>query len=267
MLGTVNIMYTRPRIDCLVHWQHGGTYPHREQILNEWKETGEFLGPVHRFGHVAVSGTQRYRSGAMDASWRDDFLVTFFNSGKVVRVVLEPDGASYRAVQREFLACLNRDFHPTDVAEDADGSLIIVDTGGWFYRGCPTSQFAKPEVPGALYRVRRADAAKIDDPRGELIDWPKLSNASLAAFLADSRFAVRGRAIAECANRGEPIVPVLRHAARDRDVSVRIDVVWACTRMIGGSMAPRRAAGSSSEPAPTRDATVARPRARRFARR
>ncbi len=24
MLGTVNIMYSRPRIDCLVHWQHGG---------------------------------------------------------------------------------------------------------------------------------------------------------------------------------------------------------------------------------------------------
>ena len=27
MLGTVNILYTRPRVDCLVHWLRGGAYP------------------------------------------------------------------------------------------------------------------------------------------------------------------------------------------------------------------------------------------------
>ncbi len=35
MLGTVNILYTRPRVDCLVHWLHGGAYPHRERVLQE----------------------------------------------------------------------------------------------------------------------------------------------------------------------------------------------------------------------------------------
>ena len=71
MLGTVNIFYTRPRVDCLVHWLHGGAYPHREKVLSELKVTGDVLGAVHRFGHVAISGTTRYRSGVMDHRWRD----------------------------------------------------------------------------------------------------------------------------------------------------------------------------------------------------
>ena len=52
------------------------------------------------------------------------------------------------------------DFHPTDVLEDADGSLLVIDTGGWFLRGCPTSRIAKPEVKGAIYRIRRQGAAR-----------------------------------------------------------------------------------------------------------
>ena len=39
-----------------------------------------------------------------------------------------------------------------DVFEDADGSLIVIDTGGWYKLCCPTSQLAKPDVLGAIYR-------------------------------------------------------------------------------------------------------------------
>ena len=49
MLGTVNIMYHRPRVDGYVHWLHGGTYPHRDRVLEELQVTGPRLGPVHRF--------------------------------------------------------------------------------------------------------------------------------------------------------------------------------------------------------------------------
>ncbi len=238
MLGTVNIFYTRPRVDCLVHWLYGGAYPHREKALSELKVTGDVLGPVHRFGHVAISGTQRYRSGALDDRWRDNFFATFFNSGKVVRVELERDGASFRATQREFLSCANREFHPTDVAEDADGSLLIVDTGGWFYRGCPTSQFAKPDVLGAIYRVKRQGMTTPADPRGNHIDWAALTNTQLVALLGDARFAVRERAIAECAKRGESIVPALQQSLQHGNVSERRDAVWALTRIVGPTSSP-----------------------------
>ena len=233
MLGTVNIFRTRPRSDCLVHWLWGGAYPHRERVLTEIKVTGDLLGDVHDFGHVAVSGLLCYRSGVMDRRWRGNFFVTFFNSGKVVRVELQRDGSTYKAVQREFLSSPNRDFHPTDLAEDADGSLLLVDTGGWFYRGCPTSQFAKPDIPGAIYRIRRLGMTPQVDPRGNQIDWEKLSDNQLPRLLGDTRYAVRQRAVAECARRGEAIVPVLKQVVRSRDLLCRQNALWALTRIPG----------------------------------
>ena len=56
---------------------------------------------------------------------------------------------------RDFLTSRDPDFHPTDVIEDADGSLLVLDTGAWFIHGCPISRVAKPEIKGAIYRIRR----------------------------------------------------------------------------------------------------------------
>lgn len=233
VLGTVNILYSRPRSDCLVHWLYGGAYPHRERVLNELKTTGDWLRPTHDFGHVAVSGTARYRSGVLDHRWRDNMFVTFFNVGKVVRVELEREGATYKATQREFLASQNRDFHPTDVLEDADGSLLVVDTGGWFYRGCPTSQTAKPDILGGIYRVRRKHMTTQVDPRGLRIDWDTVSANQLMNLLNDTRHAVRERAIAECARRPAGVVAALATTVSRRDIRARLNAVWALTRIVG----------------------------------
>ncbi len=233
MIGTVNILYTRPRVDALVHWLYGGAYPHRERVLEELQTTGGFLGPIHRFGHVAVSGTTRYRSGVMDHRWGDNFFATFFNSGKVVRLELEKEGSSYSVRQREFLSGTSSDFHPTDVIEDADGSLLVVDTGGWFYRGCPTSQMSKPDVLGGIYRIRRTGMTAQVDPRGSQIDWTQQSGPQLIRLLNDTRHEVRERAIAECAKRGQAIVPQLASAVRRSDLRVRRNALWALTRIVG----------------------------------
>jgi putative heme-binding domain-containing protein len=231
VIGSVNILYSRPRVDALVHWLHGGAYPHREQILEEVQITGELLGPMHEFGHVAVSGVRRYRSGALDESWRDNFFAAHFNSGKVVRLEIARDGSTYRATQREFLTGISRDFHPTDIVEDADGSLLIIDTGGWFYRGCPTSQLAKPDVLGAIYRVRRKGMTTLPDPRGRRIDWQKLTDAQLVQLLNDTRFTVREQAIAACARRGQSIIARLAQAVQRADGRIRQDALWALTRL------------------------------------
>ncbi len=231
MLGTVNILYTRPRVDCLVHWLHGGAYPHRERVLDEIKITGDLLGPAHRFGHVAVSGMTRYRSGVMNHRWSDDLFVTFFNSGKVVRLSLEPQGSTYGLTQREFLSSSSREFHPTDVLEDADGSLLVVDTGGWFYRGCPTSQFAKPELLGGIYRIRRDGMTTVIDPRGLRIDWQAQTPATLVKLFNDTRFAVRQRAIAEAVNRGSEMITTLKAMVVRGDIRVRQNAVWVLSRM------------------------------------
>ena len=246
VLGTVNILYSRPRDDCLVHWLYGGAYPHSERVLGEFQRTGDLLGPVHSFGHVAVSGMTRYRSGVLDRGFRDDIFVTIFNAGKVMRCELEREGATFLANQREFLSCSSRDFHPTDVLEDADGSLLVIDTGGWFTQGCPTSQIAKPDIKGAIYRIRRTGMTTLVDPRGQQIDWQNQTDNQLTALLNDTRFKVRERAIGECAQRGDAIVGALDRTLL-RDGRQRRNAVWALTR-IGTEQAQavvRKALGDS----------------------
>ena len=233
VIGTVNIFYTRPRVDCLVHWLHGGAYPHYERVLGEFKRTGDLLGPIHRFGHVAISGTMRYRGKSLSPEFQHNYFATFFNIGKVVRLELERDRSTFRVTQREFLSASNQDFHPTDVLEAPDGSLLVVDTGGWFYRGCPTSQVAKPDVLGAIYRVRRKGAKAVADPLGRSIKWDERSPADIAKLLDDDRPAVREHAIVEYERRGAESMTALSQVVRNGSPVARRNAVWALTRIVG----------------------------------
>jgi putative heme-binding domain-containing protein len=137
----------------------------------------------------------------------------------------------------------SRDFHPTDVLEDADGSLLVLDTGAWYKLCCPTSQLAAPEVLGAIYRVRRKGAPRPDDPRGRKLTWRAMPPSELAQLLDDVRPAVANRAIQELAALGSGAVAalddVLRTSAfapsalrRDRpSADARRNAVWALTRI------------------------------------
>ena len=160
IVGTVNLFYSRPRGDVLVHWLRGGVYPREDQmkVIAGLPRTLETMPVVHNFGHVAVSGCAFHRSGALDPEWRGHLFVTHFNTGRLTRLELTREGASFRAAEREFLKMQSPDAHLTDVLEDRDGSLLVVDTGGWFRNGCPASLIAKPDVSGAIYRIRREGA-------------------------------------------------------------------------------------------------------------
>ena len=197
ILGTVNILLVNPRQDCLMHWIEGGVYPHadQEQCIAEYKKTGDLMPAVKEFGHVAVAGMTRYRSDGFGPEYRDNLFITFFNRHKVIRSILERSGATFTSREEEFLSSEEKDFHPTDVLEDADGSLLVINTGGWFRIGCPVSEIAKPDVMGAIYRIRKKGMKKVDDPRGLAIGLEKKSAKELVAYLDDSRPAVRERAI------------------------------------------------------------------------
>ena len=255
MLGTVNIFYHK-RGDCLVHWMHGGVYPRHDQpqVTGEFRKTGDLLDAVHDYGHVAVSGTCRVRlplplgegwgegvSAATDRPHPNPlprgegtsatFLVTEFNTHKVVQTNLTRDGATFRAETTDFLQAASDDFHPTDVLEDADGSFLVIDTGGWFRIGCPTSQIAKPNILGAIYRVRRTDSPGPKDPRGLGLEWDKLDGPSLVGLLRDSRPAVRERAIRTLARQGDAAVPYLSPALVTKNPIVRRNAIWTLTRI------------------------------------
>ena len=114
---------------------------------------------------VAPSGLVRYRGSALGDGFHGNLFSAQFNTGRVMRHIVtataRPTGPRISVRHGN-----PPDSHPTDVLQDADGSLIVIETGGWFIKGCPLSRVAKPEVAGGIYRIRRAGAPPVNDPRG-----------------------------------------------------------------------------------------------------
>lgn len=234
ILGSVNLFYGRPRGDTITHWVHGGAYPRFDQglVVAEFKKTGDLLPPVHNFGHVAVSGMCRYRSGNINPEWEDNWLVTHFNTSKITRTRTTRLGSSYAPEETETIFhLLKPDSHITDVIEDHNGDLLAIDTGGWFRIGCPTSQIAKPDVRGGIYRITSADAPDYMKPA--FPDWEKLGIEQVADLLDADEEWLQDRANLELAARGEPAIPELRRILTDTESSVtaRRNSVWTLSRM------------------------------------
>jgi len=219
------------RHDALVHFVYGGVYPKKHPCTSEFQRTGELMPALTRFGVTAPSGVTRYPGAVWGEEYRDNLFSVHFNTHKVLRHVLTRDGATLKCLDEEFLTSDHADFHPTDVLADADGSLLVVDTGGWFRIGCPTSQIAKPEIGGAIYRIRRTNSTPVVDPRGLKIDWERTSDTEMADLLGDPRPAVAERAIEILAERGDAAMGSLATALFElTDYRARQNAVWALAR-------------------------------------
>ena len=220
--------------DALVHAVYGGVYGKPHGVLDGHIRTGDLMPVMCQLGPAVPAGLTRYASQVFGRDYRDGFFAALFNLRKVSRYTLQPDGATFSARESDFLVSDDRDFHPTDVIEDADGSLLVVDTGPWYKLCCPTSQLAKPEVLGAIYRVRRKGAAAPADPRGRRIAWQSLTPAAMTKLLDDSRPFVQQRVLFEFSRIGEPAVSALAGVVRSRATAEgRRNAVWALTRIPG----------------------------------
>jgi putative membrane-bound dehydrogenase-like protein len=187
--------------DGLIHAVYGGVYGKVWDVIEDHPRTGDVLPPLEHLGAAAPCGLARYESDVFGKDYQDNLFACLFNMHKVTRHILEPEGATFKAETSDFVVSDNLDFHPTDVLEDADGSLVILNTGGWYKLCCPTSQLHKPDILGAIYRVRKSRAKHVDDPRGGKIDWANLPQRELVPLLIDKRQVVRRRAIQEFARR------------------------------------------------------------------
>jgi putative membrane-bound dehydrogenase-like protein len=233
MLGTCAIFdRIGGRHDALAHWVHGATYGEyvRPPTL---RQTGRYLPAAGRWGQVAPSGLVRYRGAHLGEECRDNLFVCQFNTHALVRVRLEREGATFRAADEAFLSSPSIDFHPADVLEDADGSLLLIDTGSWLTMGCPTSKSDDTGVFGAIYRVRKIDGPVEPDPRGWKLDWSGSTPAdTLVARLDDPRPAVRDRATASLAQRGDEAIAALTGALEaSTSARLRLGVVWTLARI------------------------------------
>jgi putative membrane-bound dehydrogenase-like protein len=147
------------RRDGLIHAIYGGIYGKDHDPIYEHPWTSPQLMPVlTHMGPAAPCGLHRYMSDQFGPEYRHNLFCCQFNLRKVSRHVLVPKGSTYVSHDSDFLVSDNIDFHPTDVLEDRDGSLLVLDTGGWYKICCPTSQFTKPDVTGAIYRIKKVGA-------------------------------------------------------------------------------------------------------------
>lgn len=224
--------------DGLIHVLYGGVYGKDHDVLDGHPRTGDLLPMMTHLGAAAPCGLARYESDVFGKKFQNNLFVCCFNMHKIVRCVLEPTGATYKTTDSDFLVSDNTDFHPTDVLEDADGSLIIVDTGGWYKLCCPTSQLYKPDVLGGIYRVRRKSVPRITDPRGLKIDWAKATPNELINLLSDARPRVAVRAVSLLGNADEATVRLLASTRFASPVALQ-NSRWALAR--NSSPAARKA--------------------------
>jgi putative membrane-bound dehydrogenase-like protein len=169
--------------DALIHWVWGGVYPKPHAVIKEDQlvRTGELMPVMHKMARVSPSGLMRYEGNNWGSAFEGNLFHAEFNTGRIIRTELLPSGASFNAQSDYFLTAELPDFHPTDVLQEADGNLLVVNTGGWFIAGCPLSRTAKPEVPGSIFRIKKANGEG-NDPWGKKVEWDNLGVLKLLIF-------------------------------------------------------------------------------------
>ena len=199
---------------------YGGTYGRKNpRVLTPHPNSGGFLPILAQLGPAAPSGIAMPRHGALGL--KGSLVLTEFNTRRVSSHRLAKSGSANSAETSTFIESDQTDFHPTDVIEDADGSLLVADTGSWYMICCPTSKIARPDILGAIYRIQKKGSHPFVDPRGLKLDW----NQPQVDWLSDQRPAVVKRAIDSLANANN--IDALRSS------SAHISVVWTLHRIPG----------------------------------
>jgi putative heme-binding domain-containing protein len=240
-IGTMTY-FTEPmdgQRDALMHWVEGGVYPKPFPVIEKDALilTGELMPVMTKLARVSPAGLMRYRGSVFGNDFDGNLFSAQFNTGRIMRHKVSSAGATFRTEDEPFLTSENLDTHPTDVLQDADGSLLVVNTGGWFIAGCPLSVVAKPDIRGGIFRIRKRNASVIDDPWGKKLHIKEMTVKELSALLLDARPAVVDNALQQMINLGEPSVEALKKVLRaSNDESLRATVVFALYR-IGNSHA------------------------------
>ena len=235
--------------DGIYHAVYGGVWGKEHRCLKGHPRTGPLMPVMTQLGPAAACGLEMSRLTGWGDEWRGNLFATNFNLRKVTRHILTPDGATFRSTDSDLLVSDQTDFHPTDVIEQEGGlggkngtsSLLIADTGGWYKICCPTSQLVKPEVLGAIYRVRKTDLRLA----------PGRQALSVTKSLAHGPAATRDRAARKIIQDGEQAVPILAAALTGpaHPLDERLASVWTLTRIPGeAARAAVRSALAQKEP-------------------
>lgn len=232
------------RRDALVHAIYGGVYGKDHGVLDGHPRTGPLMPVMTHLGPAAPAGLMLREAMLSNENLRGDLFVAHFNLQKVSQHQLVDDGAGLRTEDSDLLVADRPDFHPTDVLEDADGSLLVVDTGGWYTLCCPTSHIDQSQATGGIYRLIPPSPVTAADLRGREIQWDSLESAALIELLGDPRPVVRRLArlrLVEQPRAAAALVNALQHRDTQQSTAtsggetalLRAHATWALIELIG----------------------------------
>ena len=221
MIGTMTY-FTNPKNgqrDALMHFLEGGVYSKWHASVAEFTRTGDLLGPMTRFARVAPAGLHRHSGLSFGDEYAGNLFSAQFNPHRVQRHIMQRDGATFRTSDSDFLVSSDPDFRPTDVLEAPDGSLIVIDTGGWYIDQCPLSRISRPEHKGGVYRIRKQGAPAVLDPLGRALTQDNLTPAAWATLLDDPRPKVQAMAVEHLVQANAKSVPPVAALLKAKQIS------------------------------------------------
>ncbi len=208
--------------DGIAHAVYGGVYGKPHDVINGHKRTGDLMPIMTHLGPAAPSGLICLESDRLLGAEQHDILVAAqFNLHKVTAHTLIPQGASFKTQDRELVGSERIDFHPTDIIEARDGSLLVIDTGGWYNLCCPSSHVDQSIAMGGIYRLtsKTTRQVKAQTP----VDWDALTIDEASAIVNDSKKPVRDRQQAawRLCRLGAPAQTLLVNMLRNSEPSLR----------------------------------------------
>ncbi len=224
--------------DGIAHAVYGGVYGKENSVLANHPRTGPLMPILTQLGPAAPSGLACLRSNQLTRFTEHPdtrvLVAALFNLQKVTAHQLVPEGASFRTIDHDLVVADRVDFHPTDVIEDADGSLLVIDTGGWYDLCCPTSRIDQKTASGGIYRISTDKTAQNGFARGPVVVSSAADQASVTtAQLYDRRPWVRRQAGLAVTVAGDTATKSLDAILRDADRSIddRLTALWSLSRV------------------------------------
>jgi len=218
------------RRDAILHWIDGGVYNLMERNTPASFAPEGSHGPLIYRGHSAPAGIMRYRGSQFRPGlYRHFFCSRNFNTHRLYRLMVDRVGATFSAAHEVFSSS-DTDTHFTDVMEDADGSLLVVDTGDGFST-VPTSQSQSRPIKAQFTAFEKRTSPWSTTRAVPNYLGTQRRTKSCSSVYDDPRFCRRGSGDCELAKRGSAAVSAIEHDLRWQHRRSRLQSVFAAQQI------------------------------------
>jgi putative heme-binding domain-containing protein len=230
--------------DGIAHGVYGSVFGKNHAVLDGHPKTGPLMLPIVELGPAAPAGLivqSSLQDPHLDATSR--LIAAQFNLQRVSEHSLTRKGTTYVSSNSDLVIGDQLDFHPVGILEDIDGSLLVIDTGGWYDLCCPSSGTEERVATGGIYRLRKKQKAN-DLNKNEnsfASQWravEQLVESSPVKALTHSNLRVRAHAEMMLLSPGEKpdakLIEELQRALFDHSISAegRKGVFWALAKSL-----------------------------------